>query len=406
MAHTRALIRGVGMLALAAFLQGSGCQTRNDNNPELLRHQVACVQYLEKQDLDSAETRCKLCLEYEKANPECNNALGMMWYLRGNWEEAKKYYKRAMRARPDFPEARNNMGVIEMEENDYSDAEELFSSAIKINPGYEDGRANLAWCYRVRGDIEYAGADKRVVKGNMNRKDPNLMKGTFSGAESYYAQADDQLRRVFEINPKRFGAYALMGFIELQRASYFVVDTEQKKHLLRSQEMSSRCVELAPTDNADAKFCRGNLAYAYELTGNFELAMTNWQGCLALDPKEPQCIEGFNRAYAGFAARAGGLKKYIEQISANPGYAQGHFNLCVAAFELNLTDIGAASCENAIQLDKNLCLPHYHLGKHYRTVLNQQKAIGYCKSFISCSGTVNPVEVQECKDLISALEVQ
>ena len=400
----RRFLHGLGVGLAAWILLGSNCRQGNELHPETLRNQVACKDYLEKQDLDAAETRCKLCLEYDRANPECLNGLGLVAYLRGNCKEAREFYKRAMRSRPEFPEARNNMGVCEMDEEDYKDAITLFESSIKIDPGYQDGRMNLAECHRILGDKAFAAAQVRVRDRGINTGDPNQMQSTFSGAEEHYALADEQLKRLVELNPTRFKAYAVTGYIEMQRSNYDIVTTKKDAHLERARDMSQRCIETAPIEVPDAKFCRGNLAVTCEHLGNFELAMTWWQSCLALDPKEPQCVAGFNRAYAGFSARAGGLKKYIDQISANPGYAQGHFNLCVAAFEMGLSDIAAASCENAIQLDKDLCLAHYQLGKHYRTVLNQDKAVGYCKSFITCTGTQNPAEVQECKDLIATLE--
>ncbi|MEW5850717.1 MAG: tetratricopeptide repeat protein [Myxococcota bacterium] len=404
----RSTCLALGSLLLGLATSGASCFNQsNANHPETLRHQLACKEYLEKQDLDAAETRCKLCLEYDRNNPECLNMMGQVWYLRGSNDQARDWYKRAMRARNDFPEARNNMGVIFMEQDaDYKEAATMFASAIKIDPGYQDARWNLALAYSKLGTVEFAEAQQKLDKKGANKVDPQVLKATFADAEDYYGKADDQLRRVFELNPKHFKAYGLMGFIELQRAAYAPTQNVQRRNFERSQDMSMRCVELAPVDKPEAVQCRGNLGYVLEQLGQCDQAMLHWMSCLALAPKEPECQRGLNRAYTCDITRSGALKKYIEQVSGNPGYAPGHFNLCVAAFEANLPDIGAASCENAIQLDKNLCLAHYQLGKHYRNVLNQEKAIGYCKSFISCTGTQNPAEIQECKDLIAALEVQ
>ena len=135
-------------------------------------------------------------------------------------------------------------------------------------------------------------------------------------------------------------------------------------------------------------------------------SMTFWMSCLSLDPKEPECLRGFREASARVALTRGGLKKYLEQIAQNPGYAQGYFNLCVAAFEQGLQDMGASACEQALALDENLCLAWHQLGKHYRSILNQDRAIEGCKKFISCAGQQHPAEVQECKDLVAALETR
>jgi len=393
-------------LVAALPLLGSTCLGSNAQNPETLRHQVACAEYLNKGDLDGAETRCKLCLEYDKANPECLNGLGLINFQRDAPQEARKFYKRAMSARNDFPEARNNMGVLILQqEQNYSEAITLFQSAIKINPAYEDARLNLAKTYQIQGDLKFAEAQKRIFSKKLNDKDPAVLKSQYGDAESEYAKADDQLRRLFELNPKLYPAYFVMGYIEGQRAIYSATEALRREHVARSQQMLLRCIEIAPLDAVEAKQCRGSMAFALNLMNQCDEAMSYWLSCLAIDPKEPECRAGLNSSYACASTRTGALKKYIEQIQNNPGYAQGHLNLCVAAFEANLPDIAAASCENAIQLDKTLCLAHYNLGKHYRNVLNQEKAIGYCKSFIGCTGTQNPAEIQECKDLIAQLEV-
>jgi Tfp pilus assembly protein PilF len=388
---------------------GTRCFSRSNESPETLRHQVACKEYLEKQDLTPAESRCKLCLEYDKLNPECLNMMGLIWYLRGNNDQARDFYKRAMRSRNDFPEARNNMGVLLVEgDQDFKAAVTMFQSAIKIDPGYVDARYNLARTSILQGNVAFAEGQKTVRTKNLNDKDPKVLKKVYGDAEEYYAISDDQLRRLFELDPKNYKAYALMAYIEMQRAFYAPTENLRKEKLAASQDMGMRCVQLAPMDVnvAEARDCRGNLGFVLHQMGQCDQSMMQWMSCLSLHPKDPECQSGLALAYQCVSTSTGALRKFLEQIQQNPGYAPAHFNLCIAAFEANLPDIGAASCENAIQLDRSLCLAHYQLGKHYRNILNQEKAIGYCKSFISCSGTQNPAEVQECKDLIQHLEVQ
>jgi tetratricopeptide (TPR) repeat protein len=397
----------VGLCAVA--VGGSFCKTPdNAQNPHTLRHQSACKEYLEKQDLDAAETRCKLCLEFDRPNPECLNMMGMVWYLRAQPDQARDWYKRALRSRNDFPEARNNLGVIFMEQDppDYAEAITNFHASIKIDPSYQDGRWNLALAHSRVGNVRYADATNKLHKlGKLGTADPSELASYYAPAEQAYALADDQLRRLFELDPKSFQAYNLMGYIELQRASYAATKNRQQENFARSQDMSMRCVELAPTDRPERRECHGNLAYVLEQVGQCQAAMGHWLTCVALNPKEPECLTGFNRAYTCAATSIGALKKYIDEVRENPGYAMGHFNLCIAAFGQNIPDLAAASCENALQLDPKLCLSHYQLGRHYRTVLNQERATNHCKDFIACTGTQHPAEIQECKDLIGAVEV-
>lgn len=411
---TRGVASCLLLLAVAA-----ACTPKNDQHPETLRHQVACNDYLVKasgdaddksraDSLTSAESRCRLCLEYDKTNAECLNLMGLVWFQRGNFEEARDWYKRAMRSRNDFPEARNNMGILFYQQKppDYDEAITMFSSAIKIDPGYQSGRWNLALAFARKGDIAYADADRKAVTKRINRVDPKAISALFTDAEKFYALADDQLRRLFELNPKNFQAYYLMAYIELQRSNYAPTENDRRKSLQRSQDMGLRCWELAPRDTSEAKQCAGTLGAVFGAVEQNDQSMTFWMSCLSLDPKEPECLRGFQQASAKVMLNRGGLKKYLDQIAQNPGYAQGYFNLCVGAFEQGLQEIGASSCEQALQLDEKMCLAHHQLGKHYRNILNQEKAISECKAFVSCAGLQHPAEVQECKDLVNQLEMQ
>ena len=76
-------------------------------------------------------------------------------------------------------------------------------------------------------------------------------------------------------------------------------------------------------------------------------------------------------------------------------------------FEKGLVDQAVTECENALQLDEGICLAHYQLAKHYKSVLNKDKALENCRGLIRCAGDgKHGSEVQDCKDIVQALEVQ
>ena len=60
-----------------------------------------------------------------------------------------------------------------------------------------------------------------------------------------------------------------------------------------------------------------------------------------------------------------------------------------------------------LKLDENLCLAHYQLGLHYKSVLDKDQALLHCRGLISCAGEEKyPAEVETCKEIVRALEVQ
>ena len=112
-------------------------------------------------------------------------------------------------------------------------------------------------------------------------------------------------------------------------------------------------------------------------------------------------------AYAGSQLKSESLQKYMNQLAENPGYAPGHYGFCIALFDKGLVEMAVTECENALKLDENLCLSHYQLGQHYKSVLDRDQALLHCRGLITCAGeTQYAAEVETCKEIVRALEVQ
>ena len=379
------LVRPLLAVALLAvpFAGGALCgDTAGKSQAELIQEQ-ACVANLEKQDYDAAETRCELCLEYNERNPECLNALGLVWYARADDDRARQYWIRAIRENNDFAQPRNNMGVLEFENLNYVEATRYFASAIEIDPRFLDGRYNLALAWLREGQ-------RNVAEG----KDPS----------EAYSKAEDQYRKLFELFPNLAKAYGDMGVIMSYRAEKVAkTENDRKAYIGDAEQYYVRCLEL---DSA-SKDCRANLAHLLLAIGRFDEALFHFVQCLAVDKDNPICATELQAAYAGSAMKSEALRKYMDQLVQNPGYGQGHYGFCLALFEKGLVDQAVTECENALQLDNGICLAHYQLAKHYKSVLDKDNTLANCRGLIQCAGeTKHGSEVADCKAIVQALEVQ
>ena len=57
-------------------------------HPRALEHTQYCAEYLAQGDLEKAETRCHLALEFNPDMPEPYNLLGLIEMRRDHWEPA------------------------------------------------------------------------------------------------------------------------------------------------------------------------------------------------------------------------------------------------------------------------------------------------------------------------------
>ena len=71
--------------------------------------------------------------------------------LKGQWEEAKSYYRQALTLNPTLVEARNNLGTLYVRQQQLTAAIDEFQAAIRIDPNYAKVRNNLGSAYFLSG---------------------------------------------------------------------------------------------------------------------------------------------------------------------------------------------------------------------------------------------------------------
>jgi tetratricopeptide (TPR) repeat protein len=71
--------------------------------------------------------------------------------VKGQWEEAKGYYRQALTLDPTLVEARNNLGALYVRQQQLTAAIDEFQAAIRIAPHYAMVRNNLGSAYFLSG---------------------------------------------------------------------------------------------------------------------------------------------------------------------------------------------------------------------------------------------------------------
>ncbi|MDP8217831.1 MAG: tetratricopeptide repeat protein, partial [Candidatus Theseobacter exili] len=82
--------------------------------------------------------------------------LGVAYGRRGNFQQAKQEFIKAIRIQFNYPEAHNNLGVLFLRENKLEDAKKEFQLAIKFNPTYANAHKNLGDTLERLGNIAEA----------------------------------------------------------------------------------------------------------------------------------------------------------------------------------------------------------------------------------------------------------
>jgi Flp pilus assembly protein TadD len=126
---------------------------------------AAGVEALAEGDLETADARFALALEYSGNFVEALVNQALVEMQRGNFENARKLLKRARRLNPDVAQPYHGLGVLAERERRPDEASKHYAEALKVDPGFSPSRVNLARLLFDAGMYEHARVQfKRLVE--------------------------------------------------------------------------------------------------------------------------------------------------------------------------------------------------------------------------------------------------
>ncbi len=111
---------------------------------------------LARGDLETADARLQVALEYHPRFVEALTNLGLVELERGNFARARTLLARAKRINPDVAQPHHGLGVLEERRGRLDRASRHYQEALAVDPGFAPARANLGRLYYNAGDFERA----------------------------------------------------------------------------------------------------------------------------------------------------------------------------------------------------------------------------------------------------------
>jgi tetratricopeptide (TPR) repeat protein len=184
-------------------------------------------------DLEKAEARVALALEYNPRFTEAWVNLGLVEMNRGNFERARRDFVKARDLNPDLPAPHHALGLLADHRGLGREAEGHYRAALKVDPGFGPARINLSRLLFARGALEEA----REQFLRVTEVAPEFVEGWAGLCETLL-----RLERAGEARPvlarahNRFGAHPLLEVLEarfLLRQSAFAQAAERLEPLSR-----------------------------------------------------------------------------------------------------------------------------------------------------------------------------
>jgi tetratricopeptide (TPR) repeat protein len=121
-----------------------GCHGSAPLPPRAAELNNAGIGALEQGDLETAEARFSLALEYNPRFVDALTNLGLVEIKRGNFRRARQLIARARRLNSDVAQPHHALGVLSEHEQRPDRAAEHYREALHVDPGFLPARANLA----------------------------------------------------------------------------------------------------------------------------------------------------------------------------------------------------------------------------------------------------------------------
>ncbi|HEY3594424.1 MAG TPA: tetratricopeptide repeat protein, partial [Polyangiaceae bacterium] len=121
----------------------AGCAGTAPLQPKAVQLNRAGTEALAGGDLETAEARFALALEYHPRFVEALVNLGLVEMQRGNFARARLDFERALRINSDLAQPHHALGVLAERERRPDVAAEHYREALRVNPGFAASRGNL-----------------------------------------------------------------------------------------------------------------------------------------------------------------------------------------------------------------------------------------------------------------------
>jgi tetratricopeptide (TPR) repeat protein len=147
--------RSVWLLAWLQLLL-AGCAGVAPLPPKAVELNRAGAEALAQGDLETADARLSLALEYSPRFVEALVNQGLVELQRGNFDRARELFTRARRLNSDVAQPHHALGVLAERQALPDVASRHYYDALAVDPGFEPARANLARLLFDAGMLEEA----------------------------------------------------------------------------------------------------------------------------------------------------------------------------------------------------------------------------------------------------------
>lgn len=320
------------------------------------------------------------------------------------YDEAIKYYTRAMELKPDYVEAYCERGAVLGMHKHYEQAIQDFNKALQLNPGLAEIYRQRGNCHRGLGDLQIAYHDLSVaihlhpelIAAYGDRGAVNNTVGNFAGALQDYSKVIESDPARMEAYQGRGTAYAGLGDFARAIGDYNRVisahPNQSEVYNLRGTAYSnqgdfasairdfSKTIELNPRLSS----AYNNRGTAHSVLGDFAAALEDFNKAIALQPNFANAYSNRGNAYLGMNEAAKAIQEYTKAIELNPNYVDCFYNRGICHQNLGHDEAAVQDFSRTIKLKPNDAEAFRQRAQSYFNLKQYDRAwedVSHCRQF-------------------------
>jgi len=172
---------------------------------------------LDKGDVAKALAELQASVTRAPDNPVLRYNLGRAHAARGEWEQARQQFTKAIELRGDYVMARLALAQLQVTRQEFDAALKTAEEILKIDRGNVNAR--LIESAALMGEKKYSDSRamlEAMLKAYPAHPDVMFQLGVVNLAENKYKEAEDAFRRAYQLNPAN--PRGLMGIVETEMA--------------------------------------------------------------------------------------------------------------------------------------------------------------------------------------------
>jgi tetratricopeptide (TPR) repeat protein len=164
-------------------------------------------------DFREAERHYKLAMRIDRT-PEAHTNFGIFLKKRGRVAEARRQFNAALRRYDGYAPAHWNLGVIFQQEGKFDQAREHFQTVLRLRPGDVDAHYNLGTIAQQEGKLDEAREHfAAVVQARPEDADALFHLGAILQVQGEVQTARGYFEDALEVNPRHARAHCNLGVL-------------------------------------------------------------------------------------------------------------------------------------------------------------------------------------------------